>query len=167
MRWARRRKTPRLTSQRWLPLGDDREPLHAVDLAEDPRVYLALFVVGRRRDPELGEQSAPQGIVVLQQRLFGDQLSVVLDRLEYRATDEAEAIGQGLADSSADFGQRVEGSVADGGHFDPLAENLTRKPGPDGCDAGGVIGHGGSNVRRRVLIHGKHLRPRDGANQSP
>src|SRR5215470_15520435 len=75
-----------------LPAGDDGPAVGAAaDLADDPRIYLALLVVRRRRDPELVEQAALGGVVVLEERVVGDVVAIRLDRFKDRAAHVTEA----------------------------------------------------------------------------
>src|SRR5688500_1076169 len=74
-----------------VPARDDRPAIGAVHLGDDPRIDLALLVVGRRRHPELREEAGARGVVELQQGLVGNGRSVALDGLERRPAHVADA----------------------------------------------------------------------------
>src|SRR5262245_48384010 len=77
-----------------VPLGEDSVKLGPVHLGHYPRIDLFVAEVRRRHHRERREQSAPEGGVVLEQRLVGNESLIALDRLEDRATDEPELVGQ-------------------------------------------------------------------------
>src|SRR5215813_1194200 len=108
-----------------VPAGDDGPAVGAAaDLADDPRIHLALLVVRRRRDPELVEQAALDGVVVLEESVVGDVLAIRLDRFEDRAAHVTQAPRQGLAYALSDLGQRVKRTVGQLRILDALLEHL-------------------------------------------
>src|SRR5262249_38708726 len=131
-----------------VPTRDDGPPVcAAADLADDPRIDLALLIVGRRRDPELVEEPALGGVVVLEQRVVRNELPVRLDRLQHRAAHVPEAARQRFADALADLGERVERSIRELSILDALMQHLAGQAGADGAGAGfrghGNVLHGG------------------------
>src|SRR5215470_1276100 len=108
-----------------VPARDDRPAVGAAtDLADDPRIHLPLLIIGRRRDPELVEEAALGGVVVLEQRVVRNELAIRLDRLQDRAAHVAEAARQRFADVLADLGERVERPVRELSVLDSLMQHL-------------------------------------------
>src|SRR5215470_19311459 len=138
------------------PAGDDGPAVGAAaDLADDPRIDLALLVVRRRRDPELVEQAALGGVVVLEERVVRNELAIRFDRLQHGAAHVTEAPRQGLADTLSDLGKRVKRTIGELRVLDTLLEHLAGQAGADG--AGAAFG-GDDNI-----LHGG-LPPCDGGD---
>src|SRR5436190_21056397 len=94
--------------RRSVPARDHRPAIGAADLRNDPGIHLTLLVVRGRRDPELVEQAALDGVVVLEERMVRDSFAIRLDGLQHRAAHVAQAARQNLAYTLANLGQRVE-----------------------------------------------------------
>src|SRR5215470_5835242 len=117
-----------------VPLGDDSVELGAVHLAHNPRIDLFLAEVCRRYDRERREQTALKGGVVLEQRPVGNETLIALDRLEDRAADEPELVGQRLRHPLLDLGEGIERTVREASRVEALTsglsgESMTNLPG--------------------------------------
>src|SRR6266850_5388997 len=99
---------------RSVPARDHRPAIGAADLRDDPGIHLTLLVVRRRRDAELVEQAALDGVVVLEEGMVRDSFAIRLDGLQHRAAHVPEAARQDLAHALADLGQRVERTIGEG-----------------------------------------------------
>src|SRR5437773_4720367 len=152
----RRRVLRRLAPQllRVVPLGDDSVEFGPVDLGHDPRIHLLLAEVGWRHHAERREQAAPDGSVVLEQRLIGNGSLVALDRLEDGAADEPDLLVQRLRHPLLDFGEAIERAVLEARRVEALTSGLSGESTADLLSAGGGVGSRGLDSSVGVDRHG-------------
>src|SRR5262249_51245036 len=128
---------------RWLlqdvPLGDDSIELGTVHLGHNPRIDLLLAEVLRRHHRKRREQAALEGGVILEQRLVGNESLVTLDRLEDRATDEPEFLGQRLCHLALDLGKGIERTVLEPRRVETLTSGLSGESMANLPGAGGGV----------------------------